>query len=242
MLSLGGRSIKGQLDLIWTVHGVLQSRQKRPQEAPDYDRICALWKRLNNTTPNLSPNKICSMYMTSPCSQSLSQKSKLGHGRPLHRNQDAALHLLNQRNRLVHRVGPALYAPALLTANLALLEVGKLPQVVHRVEVANLHKPRAHALHDLAPRLEPAPPVRLPLEQVAGVQRVRAQLKEAAEVARGRGGPEAELLHQRAVLVADERAQLLVELGVLGVVRDGVERGVVALVALVLPDVDCGGG
>ena len=140
----------------------------------------------------------------------------------------------------MYRVSPAFYAPALLTADLALLKVGKLPQVVHRVKVPNLHEPGTHTFHHLTTSLEPAPPVRLPLEQVAGVQRVRAQLKEATEAARRGGWPEAELLHQGAMFVADQGAQLLVEVGVLGVIGDGVQGGVVALVALVFPDVDWG--
>jgi hypothetical protein len=70
------------------------------------------------------------------------------------------------------------------------------------------------------------------------VQRVRAQLEEAAQLARRRRRPEAELLHERRALAADQAAQLLVEVGELRVARDGVERGVEALVALVFPDVD----
>ena len=140
----------------------------------------------------------------------------------------------------MHRIGPALDAPALLAANLALLEVGKLPQVVYRIEVTDLDEPGADALHDLPSGLETPAPVRLPLEEVSRVQRVRAELEQTAELAGRRGGPEAELLHQRAVLPADQAPKLAIKLGELGVLCDGVERGVVALVALVFPDMDCG--
>lgn len=140
----------------------------------------------------------------------------------------------------MHRLSPALDAPALLAADLALLQISKLPQVVHRVELSNLHEPGAHALHDLPPGLEAAPPVCLPLQQVAGVQRVRAEFEEAAQLARRSGRPEGKLLHERAALGVDERLQFGIKIGELGVVLDGVERGVVALISLVLPNVNCG--
>lgn len=69
-------------------------------------------------------------------------------------------------------LAPALDTPALLAANLSLLEVGKLPQVVNGVEVSYLHEPSADTLHDLASRLEAASPVGLPLKEVAGVESV----------------------------------------------------------------------
>src|ERR1051326_1661895 len=104
----------------------------------------------------------------SPCSFSLSVPLVSGivlgcscHGAPRHRNQDPALHRLDERNRLMHRLAPALDAPALLASDFTLFEIGKLPQVVYRVELSNLHEPGAHPLHDFAACLEPAPPVGL---------------------------------------------------------------------------------
>jgi len=88
---------------------------------------------------------------------------------PRARNQDSALHRLNERHRLVHRLAPPLDAPALLTADLALLQVGKLPQVVHRVQLADLYEPSAYALHDLPAGFQTAPPMCLPLKQVSRV-------------------------------------------------------------------------
>ena len=162
----------------------------------------------------------------------------LGHWRPGHRHQDAALHLLNQRYRLVHRIGPSLNFPTLLAPDLALLEIGKLPEMVHRVEVANLHKPSSDTLHHLATSLEAASPVSLPLKEIARAERVRAQLKEATKLAGWRSWPERKLLHERAVFAADKRSKLLLEGRVFGVLRDAVQRCVVALVPLIFPDMD----
>lgn len=96
----------------------------------------------------------------------------LGHRRPGHGYQDSRVHGLDERNGLVHRLGPTRYAPAVLAADLPLLEVGKLPEVVHRVQIANLHKPSTNALHHLAAGLQAPTPVCLPLEQVSRVERV----------------------------------------------------------------------
>lgn len=71
------------------------------------------------------------------------------------------------------------------------------------------------------------------------MQRVRSQLEDTAELTWWRGRPETELLHERRLLAGDERLELGVEGWEVGVILDGVERGVVAGVALVLPDVDC---
>lgn len=97
----------------------------------------------------------------------------------------------------------------------------------------------SHTLHNLSPRREALLPVRLPLQQVTRMQRVGSQLKDTAELTRWRSRPEAELLHEGRLLAGDERLELGVESRKVGVVLDRVERGVVAGVALVLPDVDC---
>ena len=104
-------------------------------------------------------------------------QSRLTDRAPLHRDQDVALHSLNQRHRLMNRITPALNAPGLLTPDLALLEVRKLPEVVHGVEIADLTEPSSDSLHNLSSRLQALAPVRLPLEKVAGVQSVGAQFE-----------------------------------------------------------------
>lgn len=69
------------------------------------------------------------------------------------------------------------------------------------------------------------------------MESVRTQLKDTAQLARSSGWPERELLHQRSLLGVDKRLELAVEFGELGMVLDIVQRLMVALVALVLPDV-----
>lgn len=138
----------------------------------------------------------------------------------------------------MHRLTPTLDAPALLAADLALLQVGKLPQVMHRVELANLHKPRAHAFHHLPARLEAAPPVSLPLEQISGVESVGSKLEYSSQVARRSRRPEGEFLHERRSFSVDERLKLGIKLGEFGVVLDGIEGCVVTFVSLVFPDMD----
>lgn len=136
------------------------------------------------------------------------------------------------------RLGPPLDTPTLLPTDLALLEVGELPEMMDCVKVADLHEPSTHALHDLASGLEAPTPVCLPLEQVAWVQCVRSELKETTELAwRGRR-PEGKLLHERRVFRLDQAPKLAVEGGIFWMFRDGVHGGMVALVALVFPDVD----
>ena len=72
------------------------------------------------------------------------------------------------------------------------------------------------------------------------MQGVGAEFEDAAEPAWGRGGPEGEFLHQRCVLGRDEGFEMSVEGREVRVGCYGVEGGVVALVALVLPDVNYG--
>lgn len=162
-----------------------------------------------------------------------------GDRTPRTRDQDPTLHRLDERHRLVHRLTPALDAPALLASHLALFEIRELPQVVDRVQLAYLHEPGANALHDLPARLEAAPPVCLPLEQISRVQGVGAELEETTQLAGRRGWPEGELLHERGALGVDEGLELRIELGKARVVLDVVKRCMIALVPLVLPDVHC---
>lgn len=72
----------------------------------------------------------------------------------------------------MYRVAPALNRPALFSARSSLLQVGKLPEVMDCVELANLDKPGANTLHDLSSSLESPSPVGLPLQQVTGVESV----------------------------------------------------------------------
>lgn len=123
----------------------------------------------------------------------------------------------------MHCVSPALDAPALFSADLALLQVRKLPEVVHRVQLANLHEPGPDSLHDFSAGLEAPPPVCLPFEQVARVQSVRTKLEQAAQLAWRSGWPEGKLLHERGALSIDKALELCVELGEFGVVLDGVQ-------------------
>lgn len=167
------------------------------------------------------------------------QTVRLGHGRPRHGDQHARLHVLDQRHSLVHSVAPTFHGPALLSTVSALLQVGKLPEVVDGVEVTNLDKPGTNAFHDLTASLETASPVSLPLEQVARVKRVGSKLKDTTKLS-GRGRrPEGELLHEINLLGVDELVKLSVVLGELGVVANGMARLVVSLILLILPNVNC---
>jgi hypothetical protein len=158
---------------------------------------------------------------------------------PRHGNHNTTLHALNQGHGLVHGIRPAFDTPALLTLQFALLQVRKLPQMMHSIQIANLNKPSTNALHDLTSCFQTLTPVRLPFEQVAWVERVGAQFEDTTELARGRGGPEGEFLHQRDALARDQSLELGVEGGELGVVLDAVERSMVTGVSLVFPDVHC---
>ena len=82
----------------------------------------------------------------------------------------------------------------------------------------------------------------LPFEQVSWTERIRAEFEEAAELPRGCGGPEGEFLHEGGGAGGYEGFELLFEGGVVWVGGDGMKGGVVAMVALVFPDVDCGAG
>ena len=136
---------------------------------------------------------------------------------PWHGDENAALHVLDQRDGLVHGFRPPLDPPRLLPPNLALFQVCKLPQVMHRVEVSDLDEPGSDSFHDLASGLEATAPMCLPLEKVTGVEGVRSEFKHTAEAARRGGGPEGELLHQGRVLADDEGLEVVVECGELRV-------------------------
>jgi hypothetical protein len=135
-------------------------------------------------------------------------------------------------------LAPAFNLPASLASKLALFQIGELPEMMHRVQIANLHKPCSYAFHNFAPRLETSTPVGLPFQQVSRMQSVGSELEQAAELPRWCGRPERELLHQRRRLLADQSLQLGVELGEFGEMLNVVEGAMVASVALVLPDVD----
>lgn len=139
----------------------------------------------------------------------------------------------------MYSVAPALDLPALLAATAALLQVCELPQVVDSVKVTNLDKPGTDTFHDLTAGLKASSPMCLPLEQVARVQCVGAQFKDAAQGSWRCCWPERELLHKRNVLGVDQALQFVVELRELRVVGDVVSRLVVTLVLLVFPNVDC---
>ena len=109
---------------------------------------------------------------------------------------------------------------------------------MHGVQVSDLHKPCTYALHHFPTCLQAFPPVGLPFKEVPRVQSVGAEFEEAAELAGWGGGPEGEFLHQGGLLVGDEGFELGVEGGKVRVGGDGVEGGVIAVVALVFPDVD----
>lgn len=79
----------------------------------------------------------------------------------------------------MHRFAPTFDAPTLLTADFALLKVGKLPQVVHRVQLADLHEPCSHSFHDLATGLQATPPVCLPFQQIPGMKGIGSELKQS---------------------------------------------------------------
>src|SRR2546421_5668842 len=68
-------------------------------------------------------------------------------GAPRHRNQDSALHSLNQRYRLVNCISPSFDAPRLLPPQLPLLQICELPEMMHGIEIANLYKPCSNAFH-----------------------------------------------------------------------------------------------
>jgi hypothetical protein len=158
---------------------------------------------------------------------------------PRHRDENPALHCLNKWYRLVYRLCPSLNAPRLLTADLALLQIGKLPQVMHGVEIANLDEPCTHSLHDLPARLEASTPMRLPLQKITRVKGVRPKLKQTTEATWRSCRPERKLLHEGCAFTLDQGFQFLVKLGKLRVARNGVEGFVITRVALVLPDVNC---
>lgn len=109
---------------------------------------------------------------------------------------------------------------------------------MHGIQVTNLDEPSSDTLHNLTASLETLAPVCLPFQQVAWVQSVGAKFEDAAELAWWRGWPKGELLHERNLLAVDELLEAFVEWWKLWVCRNGVQRLMVAVVLLVLPDVD----
>jgi hypothetical protein len=114
---------------------------------------------------------------------------------PWHRDQNPTLHTLNQRHRLMHGISPPLDTPALLPPHLPLLQICKLPQMMHRIQFSNLHKPGSYSFHDFSSCAETAAPMGLPFEKITGVEGVGAQFEDATEGSGRGGGPEGEFLH-----------------------------------------------
>jgi hypothetical protein len=109
-------------------------------------------------------------------------ETSLSNWTPWHGNHDATLHLLDQRYRLVNSISPSWNLPTALTAELALLQVGKLPEMMDNVQISYLNEPSANTFHDFSTSLESLAPMRLPLEKIARVQSVRAKLKETSQL------------------------------------------------------------
>ena len=139
----------------------------------------------------------------------------------------------------MHRLSPTLNLPRLLPTHPAFLQIGKLPQMVHGIQIPDLGEPRADPFHDLPPRCQTATPVRFPLEQISRLESVRAQFKDPAETSGWGGGPKGKLLHQGGVFAVDERFDLSVVLREIGHLRDVVQRFVVSVVSLIFPYMNC---
>jgi len=120
---------------------------------------------------------------------------RLSNRTPRHRNQNPTLHLLNQRHSLMNRISPSLHIPALLPAHLPFLQIRKLPEMMHRIQLSNLHEPGTYTLHYFSPGFEASAPVGFPFEEIAWVEGVGAEFEDAAELAGGGGGPEGKFLH-----------------------------------------------
>ena len=138
----------------------------------------------------------------------------------------------------MHRIPPTFHSPTHLPPRLPLLQIRKLPQMMHGVQIAHLHEPGSHPFHHFFSCVQASPPVGFPFEEVAWVEGVGAEFEEAAELARRGGGPEGEFLHEGGLFVGYELLELGIEGGEVGVVSNGVEGGVVAVVALVFPYMD----
>lgn len=90
----------------------------------------------------------------------------------------------------MHSLCPALDPPRLFTADLAFFQVGELPEVVHRVQVADLNEPSSHPLHHFPASLEATSPMGLPFQQVPGMKGVGSKLEKPTEAAGWGGWPE----------------------------------------------------
>lgn len=134
---------------------------------------------------------------------------------------------------------PSLDTPALLSANSSLLQRCELPQVVDSVKVPDLDEPCSYTFHNLTASPQALAPMSLPLKKITWVESVGAELKDTSESAWWRRWPEGELLHQRHSLRVDKLLQLLVKCWEIWVLGNGVERLVISIIFLILPDVDC---
>ena len=74
------------------------------------------------------------------------------------------------------------------------------------------------------------------------MQGVRAEFEEPAELPRRGRWPEGKFLHERRLFVCYEFFEMGVKGGKVGMGGNGMEGGMIAVVALILPDVDCNKG
>ena len=105
--------------------------------------------------------KVCPFILTLTL---LTQTSSSRNRAPRHRNQNPRFHRLNQWDSLVHRVSPPFHTPAHFSPRFPLLQVRKLPQMMHSIQFSNLHEPGTYAFHDFPTSLETCPPVLLPFK------------------------------------------------------------------------------
>ena len=121
---------------------------------------------------------------------------RLTNRAPAHRYQNPAFHLFDERYGLVHRVAPSSFAPALLPGNLSLPQIGKLPQVMDRVQRSHLTEPGPNTFHDVFAGPYATAPVRFPFQQATGENGVGPKFKYSSKGTWRASRPEGELLHE----------------------------------------------
>lgn len=152
------------------------------------------------------------------------------------------MHLIDELDRLAYSVVPRVYLPRCVAGLFPLLKGGVVPDVEHGVQAADLCEPRADGLGVAPARLEALAPVLLPLEELARLEVVGAQLVDAARLLRVRRRPKSKLLAQPVGAALEEGPQRSVEVGAQRRLVQRSDARVVASVPVVLPDVVCVGG
>lgn len=149
------------------------------------------------------------------------------------------MHLIDELHRLTDRLTPRGHLPSSIPSLLSLLQTGVMPDVEDGVKPTDLGEPGTDGFCELTTSFQTLSPMRLPFQQLARLQMVSPQLVDATLLLGLSCRPEGKLLTEPIGSMLDQGADRCVEVVTEGGRVQGCFAGIVACIAVVLPDVIC---